>query len=413
MIDDQAQNESARRAAELAARASYGRLLALLAARTRDVAAAEDALSDSLKIALETWPRDGVPANPEAWLVQVARRRIIDSERRDRTAAAYVPEITRQIESLNEKTAAEFPDERLRLLFACAHPQVDPMLHTPLMLQTVLGLDAARIASAFLVSPSTMGQRLSRAKARIREQKLQFELPGPDKVPARLDAVLRAVYAAYNCAWEGISEPDSNPGLAGEALFLARLVAALSPHEPEALGLLALILFCESRAIARRNGEGAYVPLDLQDTALWSRAMIDEAEGTLNRASMLHKPGRFQLEAAIQSAHAERVRGGAVDWHSVVILYDALILTAPTLGARLGRAAALASSAGSDAACRAIDDLGAAGVEQHQPYWALRAHLAANTGRLEDARSCYRKATGLATDPSVRNFLLGRLAQLE
>src|SRR5579883_146222 len=303
----------ARRAVEQAARASYSRLLAFLAARSRDVAAAEDALADAFRAALENWPRSGVPEKPEAWLLTAARRRLLDGIRHARVQGEAVPTLLAVADEAQEGAAAgvEFPDERLKLLFVCAHPAIDIAARTPLMLQTVLGLDAARIASAFLVQPSAMGQRLTRAKAKIRASGLGFELPEPKQLPERLDSVLEAIYAAYGSGWDDVAGADARrKGLAAEAISLGRLLVQLMPEEPEAKGLLALMLHCEARRNARRTNTGEYVPLLGQDARLWSKAMMEEAEHWLREASRTKRYGRFQFEAAIQSAHAQRAHTG-------------------------------------------------------------------------------------------------------
>ena len=291
----------ARAIAEDAARASYGRLLAWLALRTRDLAEAEDALADAFASALETWPARGVPDAPEAWLLAVARRKLIDRARRAATRNEAAPGLALVAEEAEAAMQADrFPDERLKLLFVCAHPAIDAGARTPLMLQTVLGLDAGRISSAFLVSPSSMGQRLVRAKKKIRDAGLRFETPGPEHLAERLDAVLAAVYAAFGTGWEDADGADPRrAGLADEAIFLGRVIVQLLPEEPEALGLLALMLYAHARRRARRK-DGAYVPLDEQDTRLWDATLVVEAETALIDAGRHGEPGRYQLEAAIQ-----------------------------------------------------------------------------------------------------------------
>jgi RNA polymerase sigma factor (sigma-70 family) len=289
-------------AVEQAVRDSYSRLVAYLAARSRDVAAAEDALSDAFLAALETWPRTGVPDKPEAWLLTAARRRLIDSARHARVHAKAAPALLAMTEEAQELAFSDivFPDERLKLLFICAHPAIDASARTPLMLQTVLGLDVSRIASAFVVRPSAMGQRLTRAKGKIRDARIAFELPEAKDLPQRLDAVLEAIYAAYGSGWDDVSGTDSRrKGLALEAIYLGRLLLRLMPAEPEVNGLLALMLHCEARHDARRTPTGEYVPLSEQDVALWSKAKIEEAELCLNNAAQAGQVGRFQLEAAI------------------------------------------------------------------------------------------------------------------
>ena len=398
-------------AAELAARASYGRLLAYLAARWRDVARAEDALGDALLAALETWPRTGVPDNPVAWLLTAARRRLVDGARHAGVAAAAEADLKVMLDERADASPAAFPDERLALLFVCAHPAIDEAARTPLMLQTVLGLDAARIASAFLVAPATMSQRLVRVKAKIREAGIRFEIPAPGELTARLDAVLEAIYAAYGSGWEDVAGADPRRhGLAEEAIWLGRLVARLRPDEPEAQGLLALMLHCEARRAARRDAAGAYVPLGFQDLRRWSRPMIEEAEEVLAGAARLKAAGRFQLEAAIQSVHAQRVRTGETDWEAVTLLYEGLLRHAPTMGARVAHAAALGEARDAEAGLAALDAIPPDEVATYQPYWALRGHVLKALGRAAEAGEAYERAIGLSEDPAVRAFLLGRRA---
>jgi len=396
-------------AAELAARVSYGRLVAYLAARWRDVARAEDALGDALLAALETWPRTGVPDKPEAWLLTVARRHLMDAARHTKVEAAAAADLGVMVRETEREASSEavFPDRRLGLLFACAHPSIDETARTPLMLQTVLGLDAARIASAFLVTPATMSQRLVRVKAKIRDAGIRFEIPEPRDLPSRLDAVLQAVYAAYGSGWEDVAGADPRRrGLAEEAIWLGRLVVRLLPDEPEAHGLLALMLHCEARRGARRDAAGGYVPLTRQDVTLWSRSMIGEAEELLATASRARKLGRFQLEAAIQSAHAQRAESGRTDWEAIALLYEGLLGLASTIGARVGHAAALAEARGSAAGLAVLETISSEAVSAYQPYWALSGHLLKSLGRGEQAKQAYARAIGLSEDPAVREFLV-------
>lgn len=396
-----------RRAIELAARTAYGRLVAYLAARSRDVATAEDALGDAFLAALRTWPRDGIPDQPEAWLLAAARRRLTDFARHERVRAAAADDLRRMIEMAgNRGPESPFPDERLGLMFACADPAVEPAVRTPLMLQAVLGLDAARIASAFLVTPATMGQRLVRAKAKLRETGVTFTVPGPEELPERLGAVLEAVYAAYGSGWDDVAGADPRRrGLADEAVWLGRVVVQLLPGEPEALGLLALMLHCEARRSARRGPNGEYVPLAEQDVRLWSRPVADEAERVLSEAARAGRPGRFQYEAAIQSAHAARMITGRTDWEMVALLYEGLVAVAPTIGALVGRAAALAEARGAAVGLAALAALPADAMATYQPYWALRAHLLTRLDRADEAGAARSRAVGLSEDPAVRAFL--------
>ncbi len=407
-------DHEARRAAEQAARTSYGRLVAYLSARSRDVAAAEDALADAFRTALETWPERGVPDRPEAWLLTVARRGLIDSARRLATRSEATAALVVAAEEAEEEriamSAEEFPDERLKLLFVCAHPAIDPAARTPLMLQTVLGLDASRIAAAFLTSPTAMGQRLVRAKSRIRDAGLSFDIPERPDWPERLDAVLDAVYAAYGTGWEDVTGSDPRrAGLAAEAIDLARLLAGLLPGEPEPLGLLALVLHCEARKPARRAPDGSFVALAEQDTSLWTVPMQRDAEDALRRAAAMGRVGRFQTEAAIQSVHALRSRSGRTDWRAVALLHDVLAEMSPTIGVLVSRAAAHAEAQGAAAGLSLLDALPADRVKSYQPYWALRAHLLVRTNDATAAREAFGLAIGLSEDPAVREFLRRRI----
>ena len=406
-------DDAAAALAEQVARRSYGRLVAFLTMRTRDIAQAEDALSEAFAAALSHWPRDGVPANPEAWLLTTARRRLIDGSRRQATheAAAIELEVLAQPAFAGAPGAApEIPDERLRLLFACAHPGIAPALRAPLMLQTVLGFDAAAIASAFRVAPATMGQRLARGKARIREAGIPFRVPDLHELPERLDAVLAAIYATYSEGWSdpGGTQPQRR-ALAEEALWLGRLVATLLPDEPEALGLVALMLYLDSRRGARRDDAGEFVPLEAQDPARWDATLIDQAEALLRRAALSQRIGRYQLEAALQSAHAERRRGRGADARAIVRLYDALLELTGSPVVAINRAVALASGEGAPAGLAALDAVAAdPRIADYQPYWAARAELLARAGQHARASEAYSRAIGLEIDPAVRRFLLRR-----
>jgi len=397
----------AARAAEAAARRSYGKLVAFLAARTRDVAGAEDALSEAFASALADWPERGVPDNPEAWLLTVARRRMVDGVR----SRIHGEEAAVQLEwlaGLAEPEAEDsLPDRRLELLFACAHPGIEPAVRAPLMLQTVLGFDAATMASAFLVAPATMSQRLVRAKAKIRQAGIPFHVPGRTELPQRLASVLEAIYAAYAEGWSDAQGVDPRRrNLADEAIWLGRLLVALLPEEPEALGLLALMLHAHARRRARRDAQGDYVPLAAQDTGLWDAAMIDEAEQLLQRASRHAAPGRYQLEAAVQSAHCVRRREGRADWAAICVLYEALHALSGSPVAALNRAVALAEARGAVEGLSALNELADdKRLAEYQPYWAARAELLARTGARDEALAAYRQAIGLESDPAVRRFL--------
>jgi len=402
--------EDAQRTVERVARESYGRLVAYLSSHTRDVASAEDALSNALVAALTTWPRGGVPQNPEAWLLTTARHSLIDLMRHQQVALASEPTLLLlREESTEMHLSVEFPDERLKLLFVCAHPAIDAGMHTPLMLQTVLGVDAARIAHAFLVSPATMGQRLVRAKTKIRDAGIQFEVPQERELPERLDAVLEAIYGAFGIGWDDMAGVDQRGrDLAEESIWLARVLVDLMPGEAEVRGLLALMLHCEARRGARRAPDGRYVPLSTQDSQRWSVPLIEEAERHLASASSHGRVGRFQLEAAIQSVHAGRARGGRTEWPAIVLFYERLIRISPTLGTRVGHAAAAGEASGAEAGLAVLDAIEPDDVSGYQPYWAVRGHLLQRLGKASEAAEAFDRAIGLAEDPAVREFLLQR-----
>ena len=404
---------AARSAVESAAREYYGRLIAYLSARTRDVASAEDALSEALLAALTAWAHSGIPKSPEAWLLTAARRRLVDRARHEkmRAGSALTLEILAS-GSFDDAPAGPLPDERLKLLFVCAHPAIDADMRTPLMLQTVLGLEGAQIARAFLVAPATMSQRLVRAKNKIRHAGIAFEIPEAHELPERLEAVLDAIYAAYGNGWEDAAGVDIRArGLTEEAIWLARVLLEVMPDEPEVLGLLALMLHCEARRSARRS-QGRFIPLSEQDAKQWDAAMIAEGERLLARASKVGRVGRFQLEAAIQSVHAERARTQCTDWQAIALFYERLVQLSPALGAQVARAAAVAEVRGAQKGLELLDELDAATVATYQPYWAVRAHLLKGMNRYSEAVAAFDRALGLADDDAVRRQLLERLTEI-
>ncbi|HEU5081304.1 MAG TPA: DUF6596 domain-containing protein [Opitutaceae bacterium] len=421
---------AAHTAIEALIRESYGRLVAYLAARSGDIAGAEDALSDALVAALQRWPIDGVPFKPEAWLLQVARNRRIDAARRRKVREEFAP-IVRQLTEEAQGVAMNqqsFPDERLKLLFVCGHPAIDPAARTPLMLQTVLGLDAARIASAFLSSPEAMSQRLVRAKTKIRDSVIPFSVPEPTEWPERVEFVLDAIYAAYTTGWDSINEADTTRrSLAAEAIQLGRTLVQLMPEEPEARGLLALMLHCEARSAARTTAAGEFVPLDRQDTTRWERSMMAEAEEQLRLAAAdatrdgrrmgegrgrEMRFGRYQLEAAIQSIHAHRAETGVIDWAQIALLYEGLVRIAPRIGLLVGRAVALVEAVSPERGLAALDEISDQRVTTYQPYWAARAHILSRLGRNEEAQSAFERASSLTEDPALKNHLLRRAAEI-
>ena len=405
--------KSARLLAEATARSSYSKLVAYLAVHTRDVAAAEDALSDAFAKALSQWPEKGCPDHPEAWLLTVARRRAIDVARRQVRGV----EVERQIKVLTDLEASdpqEIPDRRLGLLFACAHPAIDTGIRAPLMLQVILGLKAATIASAFLVAPSTMNQRLVRAKNKLRQAGIPFRVPDKKELPQRLDTVLDAIYAAYSEGWNDPAGTDlARRDLADEALFLASMICELMPEEPEALGLLALMLHAEARRKTRRSEEGAYVPLNKQDQESWDSNLINKAEKVLKQAGTFEKIGRFQIEAALQSAHVHGHLNRAYNWPAILELYNALyeLTQSPVVG--VNKALAVAEVEGNDSALAILDELSEnSQMSEYQPYWAMRAEVLTRKGDATKARHAYEVAIGLERDPAVQNFLRKRQALL-
>ncbi len=398
---------AARETAERSARESYGRLVAFLAARSGDVAAAEDALAEAFAAALEAWTCDGPPANPDAWLLTVARRRQADAVRKAATGRMGEGRLVLMAQDLEAAAMApdEIPDRRLALMFACAHPAIEPALRAPLILQALLGLTAADIAQAFLVPPATMGQRLVRAKARIKASGAPLVVPQAEDLPGRVDAVLEAVYAAYAKSWNDSGEAEPTD-LTGEAIWLGRLVVSLLPQEPEAKGMLALMLYAEARRPARRSAAGDYVPLEDQETALWDRGLLGAAETLLHRANAAGPSGRYQVEAAIQSAHVARRLTGQPGWDTIVALYDHLAVIAPSPVVRLNRAVALARAEGPAAALAEIEALAAdKRMADYQPYWAARGRICAELGRRTEAYEALTLAIGLSSDQAVRRYL--------
>lgn len=392
--------------AEMVARDSYGKLLALIARRTRDVAAAEDALSEAFAAALHSWPRKGVPDNPQAWLLTVARRNAGQAFRKGmvRQNAQHVIEMLH--DEAQSHTGTDTVDDRLRLLFVCAHPAIAPDIRTPLMLQTVLGFDAARIGRSFFVKDSTMGQRLVRAKAKMRDAGIPFDMPDPADLPGRLNDVMAAIYAAFTIGWSDMDAyADSGQGFVDEALFLARLVVDALPMQAEPKGLLSLMLYCEARRPARTGTDGGFVPLADQDRTLWSPDMIRHAEDWLRRAASLGTPGRYQTEAAIQSYHVQLSQSPDLPGEALLMLYDALITQTESFGAAIARAAAYARCGQSEAALAQLDALPFDLMQDHQPFWVARATILAACGHDDDAVAAYDTAIGKTNDPALRTFL--------
>ncbi len=410
LSEDAAAQHPAARAEELA-RAAYGRLLAILAARDGDIEPAEDCLAEAFSQALRTWPETGVPSNPAAWLLTVARNR----QRDVRRSAAHrlsdpLDDVARggalgdALSTMQELDPDAIPDRRLALLFVCAHPAIDPAVRTPLMLQVVLGFDAGQIARAFVVPTATMAQRLVRAKRRIHDARIPFVVPERSQMAERIAPVLEAIYGAYAIDFPLVAGTEPRDSLAAESHYLAATLADLLPDEPEALGLAALI----SLSIARRPARGTadeLVPLDEQDPSLWDAELIALGERYLHRAHALGRVGRFQIEAAIQSVHCARATSGVTDWRALRTLHAALLSIAPTLGARVAYAAAVGRVEGARAGLEALDAIEDEAAPRFQPAWATRAHLLAEAGRAGEAVAAYERAISLTTENRARRYL--------
>jgi RNA polymerase sigma-70 factor, ECF subfamily len=388
------------------ARASYGRLVALLAGRDGDLAASEDALSEAFASALETWPLRGIPTNPDAWLLTTARNRLLNARRHEAIRLRGMDEILHRMDTISA-TQEAIADQRLALMFVCAHPAIREDIRTPLMLQTILGLDAAQIASAFLISPTTMGQRLVRAKAKIKAAGIGFRIPDIDALPARLEDVLAAIYAAFGTSFDAvIGSDDCMTSLADEAIFLARLVVSLLPQEPEALGLLALMLYVDARKNARWGPDGSFIPLKDQNANLWARAKIEEADDLMFRASKLGCLGRFQIEAAIQSIHIQTPITGSTNWAALRAFHESLLTNRPSVGAFVSYAAVLQAMGQGRSALGVLFSLDPALVITYQPYWVTLAAAHRVCHEVSAAAVALERAVGLTENPKVRAFLL-------
>ncbi len=396
----------------MAARQSYGKLVAWLAWKWRDVCAAEDALSDAFITALKRWPDDGIPHSPEAWLLTAAKRNLLMAARRKRLEGD--PQVTLLFPDLRVEPNIDpaIPDQRLRLMFVCAHPAIDRSMHSALMLQLVLGVDAARIANAFLLNPSALSKRLTRAKAKIRDAGIPFVEPETNELPSRIESVLEAIYGAYTIT-DFIGSDFDIDGLTDEALFLAQLMRGHMPRDAETHGLLALLLFCESRRHARCDAEGKFIPLYEQNHGLWLMELVHAAETALAHAAQLKRVGPYQLEAAIQSVHMQCVFDGAARWPEIRHLYERLLILEPTIGAKIGHAIAVAKSENSpESGLVLLDAIESSRVISHQPWWATRANLLSALGRYEEAEDAYNRAIALTSNESLQKWLRGKCAGL-
>jgi RNA polymerase sigma-70 factor (ECF subfamily) len=397
------------RSAGVAARDSYGRLLALLAAATSDLAGAEDALADAFERALRTWPTQGVPGNPDAWLLTVARNRLRDEWKSARVQRAVpLDAVPGTLAHIDDVDVDAIPDRRLELMLVCAHPAIDRAMHTPLMLNTVLGFTAEQVGRAFSVPAPTMATRLVRVKKRIKAAGIPFRIPDLADLPARMASVLEAVYGAYVIDWATGPQARQVPS---EALHLAEVLTTLVPGDPEALGLAALIELSAARAPARIDADGRFVPLAGQDPARWNQELISRAHEHLRAAHARGQLGRFQLEAAIQAVHCARGRDGTTDWPTLLTLHRILQAVAPSLGSGVALAAVTAEVDGPAAGLAALDALlleAGQRARLFQPAMATRAHLLDRLGRKEEAVAAYDSAISLTHDTAEREYLQRR-----
>ncbi len=394
----------------MAARDSYGRLLALLAASASDLASAEDALADAFEQALRTWPSAGVPGNPDAWLLTVARNRLRDHWKSAAVRRSLPGDAGPDPEAhVDDVDVEAIPDRRLELMLVCAHPAIERGVRTPLMLNTVLGFTAEQVGQAFSVPTATMATRLVRAKKRIKAAGIPFRIPDRTDLPARMTAVLEAVYGAYVIDWE-TTGPQARQ-LPSEALHLAEVLTTLVPADPEAHGLAALVQLSAARAPARADDHGRFVPLAEQDPARWSPRLISRAHEHLRAAHARGQLGRFQVEAAIQAVHCARPPGGETDWATLLPLHRLLDAIAPSLGSGVALAAVTAEVDGPAAGLAALEALleqaGPPG-RRFQPARATRAHLLDRLGRGAEAVAAYDSAIAVTHDCAERQYLLRR-----
>lgn len=409
-MDELTAGDDGRAAAAVAARDSYGRLLALLSASTSDLASAEDALADAFERALRTWPDQGVPATPDGWLLTVARNRLRDRWKSAQWQRTGPLDVERDAPvHLDCLDIDAIPDRRLELMLVCAHPAIERAVHTPLMLNTVLGFTAEQVGRAFSVPASTMATRLVRAKRRIKAARIPFRIPDRGDLPGRMAPVLEAVYGAYVIDWS-TTGPQARQ-VPTEARHLAEVLTTLVPDDPEAHGVAALVQLSSARRPARLDRHGRFVPLAEQDPSRWNERLIHRAHEHLRAAYARGQVGRFQLEAAIQAVHCARRHTGTTDWPALLDLHRALHAVAPSLGGAVAFAVATAEVEGPVAGLARLDELLSAAGDQarrFQPARAVRAHLLERLGQHAEAAGAYDSAIDLTHDPAEREYLQRR-----
>ena len=404
-------------------RVDSGRILATLIRLLGDLDLAEEAMHEAFAAALSLWPRSGVPGNPRPWLISTARFKAVDTLRRRAKFDASQDELARHLEAQlssaemsNEEDSVEdsLEDDRLRLIFTCCHPSLAPEARVALTLREVCGLTTEEIAKAFLITPRTLAQRIVRAKAKIRETPIPYEVPTPEELPERLGAVLHVIYLVFNEGYSAATGAEvTRAELTGEAIRLGRLLAELQP-EPEVIGLLSLMLLQESRHAARTSKTGELILLENQDRSLWNREQIAEGVALLEKALKSRRFGSYTLQAAIAAVHAEAESSAVTDWRQVVALYDRLVRIQPSPVVQLNRAVAIAMRDGPEAGLTHIDALLEHGeLANYYLAHSARADLYRRLGRTAEARSSYEKALALTQQEPERQFLQERIWQLK
>jgi len=409
--------EQVRQSLEALYRSDSGRILASLVRLLGDLDLAEDAMQEAFSAALNVWQVSGIPENPRPWLISTARFKAIDAMRARARLAASQPDLAVHLQAQWASSSQEdenIEDDRLRLIFTCCHPFLPPEAHVALTLRELCGLTTEEIARAFLIAPPTLAQRIVRAKSTIREKRIPFQVPSPEDLPERLSAVLQVIYLVFNEGYSATAgEELIRSELTGEAIRLARLLCALLP-EPEAMGLLGLMLMQESRRASRTSSAGDLILLEQQNRALWNQEQIAEGVALVERALASHRFGPYTLQAAIAAVHAEANSAAATDWRQIVMLYDRLLSIQSSPVIELNRAVAIAMRDGPESGLSLIDGLLARGeLANYHLAHAARADLCRRLGRTAEARSSYRRALGLAQQEPERRFLEGRLRALE